>query len=63
MKDIISELIERLKNADKEWVDAISSGANIHSFEVYQRQVGNLEGLRHARQILESILSEDDEQN
>ena len=63
MKDIISELIERLKNADKEWTDAISSGVNIHDFEMYQRRLGNLEGLRHARQILESILSEDDEDN
>ena len=62
MKDIISELIERLKSADKEWADAISNGANIHSFEIYQRHVGHLEGIRHAREILESILTEDDEQ-
>lgn len=63
MKDIISELIERLKNADKQWADAISSGTNIHTFDMYQRQIGNLEGIRHAREILEAILTEDDEQD
>lgn len=61
MKDLISELIERLKNADKHFVDGIASGMNIHDFPAYQRQVGNLEGIRRAREILENLLSEDDE--
>ena len=39
-----------------------SGGANIPSFDIYQRHVGHLEGIRHAREILESILTEDDEQ-
>ena len=61
MKDLISELIERLKNADKHYADGIASGMNIHDFAAYQRQVGNLEGIRRAREILENLLSEDDE--
>lgn len=63
MKDLISELIERLKSADKDISEAISSGVNIHNFETYQRFVGKKEGLSEALGIIESILSEDDEDN
>jgi len=61
MKDLISELIERLKSADKDITEAIASGINIHNYETYQRFVGKKEGLSEALVIIESILSEDDE--
>lgn len=61
MKDIISEILKRIKDADKHFVDGIASGMNIHDFSAYQRQVGNLEGIRRAQEIIETILSEDDE--
>ncbi len=61
MKDLISELIERLKNADKDITEAIASGINIHNFDTYQRFVGKKEGLSEALGIIESLLSEDDE--
>jgi hypothetical protein len=61
MKDLISELIERLKNADKELTEAISSGVNIHSFDAYQRLVGKREGVLTSLNIINQILSEDDE--
>ena len=61
MKDLISELIERLKNADKDITEAIASGINIHNFDTYQRFVGKKEGLSEAIGIIESLLSEDDE--
>jgi hypothetical protein len=61
MKDLISELIERLKSADKDITEAIASGVNIHNFESYQRFVGKKEGLSEALGIIESLLSEDDE--
>jgi hypothetical protein len=61
MKDLVSELIERLKNADKDITEAIASGVNIHNFESYQRFVGKKEGLSEALGIIESLLSEDDE--
>jgi len=61
MKDLVSELIERLKSADKDITEAIASGINIHNYETYQRFVGKKEGLSEALGIIESILSEDDE--
>jgi hypothetical protein len=61
MRDLISTLIERLKNADKDTAEALASGNNIHSFDTYQRLLGNREGIQQARTILENLLSEDDE--
>ena len=61
MKDLISELIERLKSADKELTQAIASAVNVHNFETYQRMVGKREGLVDALDIINQILSEDDE--
>lgn len=61
MKDLISELLKRLKNADKEITEAIATGVNIHNFESYQKFVGKKEGLSEALGIIESLLSEDDE--
>jgi hypothetical protein len=61
MKDIVSESIKRLKSAEKEYVEAIASGANIPNFESYQRMVGKREGISEALMIIENILSEDEE--
>lgn len=61
MKDILSEILKRIKDADKHFAEGIASGMNIHDFPAYQRQVGNLEGIRRAQEIIETILSEDDE--
>jgi hypothetical protein len=61
MKDIISEVIKRLKNADKELTHAISSGVNVHDYATYQRFVGQKSGIQDALDIIESILSEDEE--
>jgi hypothetical protein len=61
MKDIISEIIERLKNADKELTQVITSGVNIHDFAGYQRFVGQKQGIQDALDIVNQILSEDDE--
>ena len=61
MRDLVSELIERLKSADTDITEAIASGVNIHNFESYQRFVGKKEGLSEALGIIESLLTEDDE--
>ena len=61
MKDILSEILHRIKTAEKELTEAIASGANIHTFDHYQRFVGKREGLSEALQIIDNILSEDDE--
>ena len=61
MKDLISELIKRLKSADKEYVEAIASGVNVHNFDTYQRMLGKREGISEALLVIENILSEDEE--
>jgi hypothetical protein len=61
MKDILSEILKRIKTAEKEMVEAIASGINVHSFDGYQRLVGKREGLSDALSIIESILSEDED--
>jgi aromatic ring-opening dioxygenase catalytic subunit (LigB family) len=60
MKDLISEFISRLKEADKETTEVLASGSNIHSFDTYQRVLGTRDGLKQAASILEALLNEDD---
>jgi aromatic ring-opening dioxygenase catalytic subunit (LigB family) len=61
MRDILSEYISRLKEADKEITEVLASGSNIHNFDSYQRVLGNRDGLKQAFSILEALLNEDDE--
>lgn len=63
MKDLISELIERLQNADEQVTEALASGHNIHDFDDYQRLLGNRQGLQQAQAILNQLLTEDSEDN
>jgi hypothetical protein len=61
MKDPISELIGRLKEAGDELSQAITAGINIHSFDDYRRLVGRHEGLMQALDIINDLLTEDNE--
>jgi hypothetical protein len=61
MRDILSEILKRIKTAQTEMTEAIASGINIHTFDSYQRYVGKREGLSDSLAIIEAILSEDDE--
>jgi len=61
LRDILSEILKRIKTANNEMTEAIASGINIHTFDSYQRYVGKREGLSDALAIIEAILSEDDE--
>jgi aromatic ring-opening dioxygenase catalytic subunit (LigB family) len=61
MRDILSEYISRLKEADREITEVLASGSNIHNFDSYQRVLGNRDGLKQAMAILEALLNEDDE--
>ena len=61
MKDLISEFISRLKEADKETTEVLASGSNIHNFDTYQRVLDTRDGLKQAASILEALLNEDDE--
>ena len=61
MKDIVSELIKRLRSADQDLTLAISSGVNVHDYASYQRLVGQKAGVQQALDIINQILSEDEE--
>jgi len=61
MKDIVSEFIKRLKSADQNLTLAISSGVNVHDYATYQRMVGQKAGIQEALDIVNEILSEDEE--
>jgi len=61
MVDLLSEILKRIKTAEKELSEAIASGVNIHNFDSYQRFVGRREGLSETLTIIENILSEDEE--
>jgi hypothetical protein len=61
MKDIISELIKRLRSADQDLTLAISSGVNVHDYASYQRLIGQKAGVQDALDIINQILSEDEE--
>ena len=61
MGDIISNIISRLKEADKNIAEALASGSNIHNFDSYQRMLGTREGVQQALAIIDNLLSEDDD--
>jgi len=61
MKDIVSELIKRLRSADQDLTLAISSGVNVHDYASYQRLIGQKAGVQDALDIINQILSEDEE--
>jgi hypothetical protein len=61
MKDILSEIIGRVKTEQKSIAEAVTAGYNVNSFEDYQRLVGRHEGLMLTLDIINEILTEDEE--
>lgn len=60
MKDIISELIDRVQAEQEKIAESLTAGHAVN-IESYQRLVGNHQGLQATLNILNSIMSEDDE--
>lgn len=60
MKDIISELISRVQAEQEKIAESLTAGHAVN-IESYQRLVGNHQGLQAALNILNGIMSEDDE--
>ena len=63
MKDIISEIIGRVKTEIKDQAEAVTAGTNINSFDDYKQIVGVIQGLQLTLDIVNEILTEDDEDN
>lgn len=63
MKDFLSEIIGRVKAEQKSIAESVTAGTNVNSFEDYQRLVGRHEGLMLTLQIINEILTEDEEES
>ena len=61
MKDFISEIIGRVKTERSNLADTITAGMNVNTFDDYQRMVGRYEGLTQTLNLIEEILTEDEE--
>jgi len=61
MKDFISEIIGRVKTEQNSIAETVTAGMNVNSFEDYQRLVGRHEGFKMVLDIINEILTEDEE--
>ena len=61
MKDIVSEIISRVRAELKIQADTVTAGINVNSFDDYKQYVGKIEGLQSVLDIIDEILTEDDE--
>ena len=63
MKDILSEIIGRVKTEQKLVAETVTAGMNVSSFDDYQRLVGRHEGLKATLDIINDILTENDDES
>ena len=61
MRDFISEVIHRVNGEKKNLVEAVTAGTNVHTFDDYQKLIGQIEGLDLTLTIVNEILTEDEE--
>jgi len=61
MKDFISEIIGRVRDQKEKLAEAVTAGTNVHTFEDYQFLIGQIEGLKTTLDIVNEILTEDEE--
>lgn len=62
MKDFVSEIIGRVKAEQNTLADTVTAGINVNSFDDYQRLVGRYEGFKVVLDIIDEILTGDDEE-
>ena len=63
MKDILSEILHRIKDAKNLTVDTVATGQSIDDYAKYQRILGEITGLEKALTIIDNILTEDEERD
>ena len=63
MKDFISEIIRRVRIEIHNHAETVTAGSNVNSFEDYKHYVGKIEGLKMTLDIIDEILTEDDEES
>ena len=63
MKDFVSEIIGRVKTEIQIQADTVTAGTNINTFDDYKQYVGKIEGLQIALDIIDQILTENQEED
>ena len=63
MRDILSEIIGRVKTEQTLVAETVTAGMNVNSFDDYQRLVGRHEGLKATLDIINDILTENDDES
>ena len=63
MKDILSEIISRVRAEKQKVAEAVTAGTVVNSFDEYKQYVGVMQGLQASLDIIDEILTEDDEDN
>ena len=59
--DILSTIISRVRAEKQKVAEAVTAGAVVNSFDDYKQYVGAIQGLQTALDIIDEILTEDDE--
>ena len=62
MRDPVSETINQIMIEKQKLADAVTAGFNVNSYEDYQRLIGRIEGFTETLDIINSILTENDEE-
>ena len=62
MRDPVYETINQIKIEKQKLADAVTAGVNVNSYTDYQRLLGRIEGFTETLDIINSILTEDDEE-
>jgi hypothetical protein len=63
MKDFISEIIGRVKTEIQIQADTVTAGTNVNSFDDYKQYIGKIEGLQITLDIIDQILTENQEED
>jgi len=62
MRDPVYETINQITIEKQKLAEAVTAGVNVNSYEDYQRLIGRIEGFTMTLDIINSILTEDDEE-
>ena len=61
MKDFLSQIISRTRDERRKIAETVTAGHNVTSFQDYQRLVGRAEGFQVVLDIIDELLTEDEE--
>jgi len=60
--DILSTIISRVRAEKQKVADAVTAGTAVSSYEDYKHYIGAIQGLQTALDIIDEVLTEDDEE-